>query len=184
MLKSTPRPLTAHDYRELPDAPPYYQLIEGELCMSPSPSWYHQQILTNIADLLLHNLRDNPIGKVYFAPLDTYLTDLNVYQPDLLFVSNARKSILAEDGVQGAPDFVVEILSPRTAKYDRGAKRDIYARTGDEELWLVYPELKSIQVYRFAESPDNPVATYNAKQTFTTLVFPGLNVSVADVLKH
>jgi Uma2 family endonuclease len=184
MLKSTPRPLTAHDYRELPDGPPYYQLIEGELHMSPSPNWYHQEILTNLADILLHYLREKPVGKLYFAPFDTYLTDLNVYQPDVVFISNARKSILSQEGVQGAPDFVVEVLSPRTAKYDRGAKRDIYARTGVEELWIVDPELKTVQVYRFAESFDAPVATYNEKQQFTTPVFPGLTVAVADVFKQ
>ena len=184
MLKSTPRPLTAHDYRELPDGPPYSQLIEGELYMSPSPNWLHQQILTNLADILLHYLRKKRIGKVYFAPFDTYLTDLNVYQPDLLFISTARTSILSPEGVQGAPDFVVEILSPRTAKYDRGAKRDIYARTGVEELWIVDPELKTVQVYRFAESPDAPIATYNEKQKFTTSIFPGLMIPVADVFKQ
>src|SRR5687767_11781314 len=117
MLKSsTPRPLTAHDYRELPDAPPYYQLIEGELYMSPSPSFFHQHIITNLARLFLRYLDEKDIGKIFFAPLDTFLTDLNVYQPDVSFVSNARKSILKADGIDGAPDFVIEILSPRTAK--------------------------------------------------------------------
>jgi Uma2 family endonuclease len=184
MLKSVPRPLTAHDYRELPDGPPYFQLIEGEIYMSPSPNWFHQQILTNIARILLRYLDKKPIGEVYFAPFDTYLTDLNVYQPDLLFVSHKRKSVLKEDGVDGAPDFVVEILSPRTAKYDRGAKRDIYGRTGVQELWIVDPELKTMQVFRFAESTDAPVATYGIKQKFASPVFPGLSVSVADIFKR
>lgn len=184
MLKSAPRPLTAHDYRELPDAPPYYQLIEGDLYMSPSPNWYHQQILTNLAAILLHHLGTKPKGRIYFAPFDVYLTDLNVYQPDILFISNERKSILKEEGVHGAPNFVVEILSPRTAKYDRGAKRDIYARTGVEELWIVDPELKTVQVFRFAESADAPVATYGIKQRFKSLTFPGLTVPVAEVFKQ
>ena len=184
MLKSAPRPLTAHDYREMPDGPPYFQLIEGEIYMSPSPNWFHQEILTNLAEIFLHYLRKKRIGKIYFAPLDTFLTDLNVYQPDVVFVSNRRKSILKEDGVDGAPDFVVEILSPRTAKYDRGAKRDIYARTGVGEFWIIDPELKSIQVFRFEESADVPVATYGLKQKFTTPVFPGLNISVAEVFKR
>jgi len=84
-----------------------------------------------------HYLRKKRIGKIYLAPFDTFLTELNVYQPDVVFVSNERKSILKEEGVDGAPDFVAEILSPRTAKYDRGAKRDIYARTGVQEMWIV-----------------------------------------------
>jgi Uma2 family endonuclease len=109
---------------------------------------------------------------------------LNVYQPDIVFISNERNSVIKDEGVEGAPDFVVEIFSPRTAKYDRGAKRDIYGRTGVEELWIVDPELKTVQVFRFAESADAPVATYTAKQKFTTPVFPGLTISVADVFKR
>jgi Uma2 family endonuclease len=183
MLKSVPRPLTAHDYRELPDGPPYYQLIEGELYMSPSPNWFHQKILGNIVRMLFRYLDEKPIGELSFAPLDTFLTDLNVYQPDILFVSNNRRSVLKEDGVDGAPDFVVEILSPRTAKYDRGAKRDIYGRTGVQELWIVDPELKSVQVFRFAESADAPAGTYGLEQKFTSPIFPGLTIAVAAIFK-
>ena len=184
MLSSVPRPLTVHDYRELPDGPPYQQLIEGELYMSPSPSWFHQEILSNLADIFFHYLRKKRIGKIYLAPLDTFLTELNVYQPDIIFVSNERKSILKEEGVDGAPDFVAEILSPRTAKYDRGAKRDIYARTGVQEMWIVDPELKTVQVFRFADSASTPFATYGLKQKFTSPLFPGLSVSVADVFRR
>jgi Uma2 family endonuclease len=184
MLKIAPRPLTVHDYRELPDSPPYQQLIEGELYMSPSPSWFHQQIVLNLADIFLHYLRKKRIGKLCIAPLDTFLTDLNVYQPDILFVSNERKGILKEEGVDGAPDFVVEVLSPRTAKYDRGAKRDIYGRTGVQELWIVDPELKAIQVFRFQESADAPVATYGLKQKLRSPLFPGLIVPVADIFRR
>lgn len=184
MLKSVPRPLTVHDYRELPDAPPYQQLIEGELYLSPSPSWFHQEIVTNLARIFLPFLDKHDMGKIFFAPLDTFLTDLNVYQPDVMFISNERKSILKEDGVDGAPDFVVEILSPRTARYDRGAKRDIYGRTGVQEFWIVDPELKTVQVFRFAESADAPVATYGIQQEFVSPIFPGLGVAVADIFKR
>lgn len=152
--------------------------------MSPSPNWFHQQILSNLARILFRYLDKKPNGEIYLAPLDTFLTDLNVYQPDIVFVSNGRKSILKEEGVDGAPDFVVEILSPRTAKYDRGAKRDIYARTGVEELWIVDPELKTVQVFRFVKSADAPVATYSVKQKFTSPVFPGLTVSCAEVFRQ
>jgi Uma2 family endonuclease len=184
MLKSAPRPLTAHDYRELPDGPPYYQLIEGELYMSPSPNWFHQQVLSNLARILFRHLDKDPIGEVYVAPLDTFLTDLNVYQPDVAFISNERKSIIQEDGIRGAPDLVIEILSPRTAKYDRGAKRDIYARTGVQEMWIVDPELKTVQVFRFTESADAPVATYGINQKFTSPVFTGLAISCADIFRQ
>ena len=184
MLKSVPRPLTVHDYRELPDGPPYFQLIEGEIYMSPSPNWFHQQIITNLAQIFLRYLDKKDIGKIFFAPLDTYLTDLNVYHPDLLFVSNQRRSLLGEHGVDGAPDFVVEVLSPRTARFDRGPKRDIYGRTGVQELWIIDPELKTVQVFRFAESADAPVATYGIEQGFSSPIFPGVAIAVAEIFKQ
>jgi len=78
----------------------------------------------------------------------------------------------------------VEILSPKTAKYDKGLKRAVYARTGVEELWIVDPELKQVQVYRLAESADVPVATYNVKQTFESHLLPGLKVRVAKIFQR
>jgi Uma2 family endonuclease len=184
MLKSVPRPLTAHDYRELPAGPPYYQLIEGDLYMSPSPIGFIKRLPPISCAFFFVIWTKKQIGELCFAPLDTFLTDLNVYQPDVVFISNERKSIVKEEGVDGAPDFVVEILSPRTAKYDRGAKRDIYGRTGVQELWIVDPELKTVQVFRFADSPDAPVATYGLKPKFSSPVFPSLSISVADVFKR
>jgi len=152
--------------------------------MSPSPNRYHQDIIGNLAFLLRRYLESHACGRLYFAPFDVFLTDLNVYQPDLVFISNERSGILKDDNVEGAPDLVIEVLSPRTAKYDRGVKRDIYARTGVEELWIVDPELKTVQVFRFAESADAPVATYSIKQKFASPIFPGLTVSCAEVFRQ
>src|SRR5688572_4981043 len=130
MLKTAPRPLTVHDYRELPEGPPYYQLIEGDLEMSPAPNRTHQVILRNITFILFEYLQRKPAGEFYFAPFDVFLTELNVYQPDLVYISKDRSSILTDAGLEGAPDLAVEILSPKTAKLDKGVKRTIYARTG------------------------------------------------------
>src|SRR6185369_7809611 len=118
MLRTAPRPLTVHDYRELPEGPPYYQLIEGDLYMSPAPNRYHQDILNNLSFMLRQHLEGNPVGKTYFAPFDIFLTKLNVYQPDLVFISNERRPILTNQGAEGAPDLVIEILSPSTADLD------------------------------------------------------------------
>jgi len=172
MLKTAPRPLTVHDYRELPEGPPYYQLIEGDLIMAPSPYRFHQDILLNLARLIANHLEQNPVGKVTIAPSDVCLSDLNVYQPDLYFVSNARKSVLSEQGAEGAPDLVVEILSPKTARFDKGVKREVYARTGVKELWIVDPDLREIQVYHLQESADVPKATYRQEQEFESPLLP------------
>ena len=107
-----------------------------------------------------------------------------MFQPDVVFVSNGRQMILTDEGDEGAPDLVVEILSPRTGKLDRGVKRDICARTGVIEMWIVDPELKTVQVFRFAESADVPRGTYRVGQKFSSLCFPELQIRVAEVFKQ
>jgi Uma2 family endonuclease len=181
MLSTKARPITRHEYAQIPVGAPNYQLIEGDLVMAPSPSSFHQDILLNLGIIFREYLRTNPIGKVYLAPLDTYLSDINVYQPDLLFVRKENLSIIEEHGIEGAPDLAIEILSKTTAKYDLGIKRSIYARTGVEELWIIDPAKRTLALYRLGENADTPLATYKAKQKFTSEVLPGLTVDLADV---
>ncbi|SRR5258705_483411 len=182
MLKMVPRPLTVHDYREMPEGPPYYQLIDGELQMSPSPNREHQEILTRIFAAFVRYLDKHPrAGRLYVAPFDVYLTDLNVYQPDLVFISSERRNILSDQGAEGAPDLVVEILSPRTAKADRGVKRDIYARTGVQELWIVDPDREQVQVYDLPQNADAPAATYSKRQKLRSGVLPKLVIPIASI---
>lgn len=183
MLKTELRPLTYHDYRQMPEGPPYYQLIDGELQMSPSRNRAHQKILTNIFSALVLHLAKNPVSELYVAPFDIYLTDLNVYQPDLVFISKERKTILTDQGAEGAPDLVVEILSPRTAKLDRGVKRDIYARTGVQELWIVDPDRQHVQVFDLAENAEAPAATYTKRQTLKSSVLPKLAIGLAKIFE-
>jgi Uma2 family endonuclease len=183
MLKTVPRPLTVDDYRELPAGPPYYQLVEGDILMAPSPDLFHQDVLLNLAVILRNYLQQHPLGSVHLAPSDVQLSELNVYQPDLYFVSKGRRSILKKQGPVGAPNLVIEILSPKTAKLDKGMKRRVYARSGVEELWLVDPERKRVEVYRFAESTDEPVLRAGPRQRFSSPLFPGLQVSLTAVFR-
>lgn len=185
MLRTAPKPLTVHDYRDMPEGPPYYQLIEGELVMSPSPNSAHQIIHSNIFAAFVRHLDKNPGGRICSAPFDIYLTELNVYQPDLVFISKSRKKkIIGEQGVEGAPDLVVEILSPRTTRLDRGVKRNIYARTGVRELWIVDPDSEQVEVYDFAESAAEPAGVYSRHQKFKSRVLPKFTVRVADIFNY
>src|SRR5205814_5681609 len=167
----------------MPEGPPYFQVIEGELVMSPSPNLFHQEIAGRIHSLLLNFLERHPLGEVFISPLDVFLSDVNVYQPDVIFVSNARRSILTERGIEGAPDLVVEIPSPGTARYDKGSKRKIYARTGVKEVWIVDPELKSIQVYELTKNAETPAATHGTDSLFKSPLLPGLRIKAAVVFK-
>lgn len=183
MLQAKAPLITRHDYQEMPEGPPYFQVIEGSLVMSPLPNTFHQDIIGNMVVLLYAYLKRHPVGLVYIAPLDVFLSDVNVYQLDVIFISSARRSIVTERGIEGAPDLVVEILSPGTAHYDRGSKRKVYARTGVKELWLVDPDVKSIQVYHLNRNAETPSATHDASATFTSALLPGLRIKAAAVFK-
>lgn len=176
--------LTAEDYLRLPESGPRYQLIDGELHMAPAPNLYHQKISWNLVKLLSCYLDTQQVGQAFCAPCDVYLDAHNVVQPDLLFVATGNLHILAEDGVRGAPDLVVEILSPATALLDTKTKRAIYARSGVKEMWLVDPILCQIHLYEFARDPAKAVRLVDDDETFETALLPGLVVSAAEVFKR
>ena len=152
--------------------------------MAPSPERYHQDILGNLYLILRSYLEKRPLGSAHLAPSDVCLSDINVFQPDLYYVSKARKSVLTKQGATGAPNLVVEILSPKTAKLDRGIKREVYARCGVEEMWILDPLLKRISIYRFANSIESPVEVCQGKQKFESPLFPRLQVSLAKVFEQ
>ncbi len=149
--------------------------------MAPAPNRYHQDISRNLEYILLDYLEEHPVGTLYDAPFDVYLDNTNVFQPDILVVSNARRRILTDEGAQGAPDFVVEILSPKTAKLDLVNKRRQYARHGVAELWIIDPAAKTIAVHRFAENPDAPVAVVHEGEPIQSPLFPGLQIDTKRV---
>lgn len=183
MLKTSDRLLTVNDYREMPEGPPYFQLIEGKLYMSPSPEFYHQSIAGNIYFLLREHLQRHPAGKAVIVPSDVQLDFVNVHQPDVYFVSNERLGIIQKQGPVGAPDLVVEVLSRGTARLDRGPKLRVYARSGVRELWLVDKEKKQVAVYRFEKSIEEPVVALSGKQKLTTPLLPGLIMSLPKVFE-
>lgn len=129
-----------------------YELIEGELMMTPAPSWHHQTIAANLFRILDPIIKQNNLGKLAFAPVDVVLSHENVVQPDLLFVAKGRLEIITEKNVQGAPDLVIEILSPPTKERDLDMKRKIYAKYGVREYWLVDPQAKTVEVAVLKES--------------------------------
>ncbi|HLF25177.1 MAG TPA: Uma2 family endonuclease [Anaerolineae bacterium] len=140
------RKMAYADYAAMPDDGHRYQVIDGELIMTPAPSASHQGFLLNLVRLIDAHVRAAGLGKIYFAPFDVVLSNENVVQPDLLFISKERLSIITDANVQGAPDLVVEVLSPGTAQLDKTPKRDLYARFGVREYWLVSPEAGTIEV--------------------------------------
>jgi Uma2 family endonuclease len=119
------------------------QLIENNLVMSPEPLDRHQVIVIEVAAALHNFIKRTKKGTVRVAPYDVYLDKKNAFQPDIIFISNERLHRIKEDGLHGAPDLVIEILSPCTAKYDLDEKKDVYARNVVTEYWIVDPSDKS-----------------------------------------
>jgi Uma2 family endonuclease len=176
--------VTADDYRALPEGGKRYQLIEGDLYMSPSPNRFHQEISLNIALCIGNYLKSHPVGKVFDAPLDVYLNNDNVFQPDLVFIARENYRVLTDAGIEGVPDLVIEILSPGTAKLDRNLKQRVYAQCGVKEMWLVDPETTTVAVYYLQQNASQPAAVYSIADRFTSSFLPDLVFSVADFFKR
>ncbi len=149
--------------------------------MAPAPNRYHQVISRNLEYILLKYLEENPIGDIYDAPFDVYLDEHNVFQPDIVVVLNENLSILTDAGAEGTPDFVVEILSPKTARLDRDHKRQVYAARGVRELWIIAPETRQIEVYLLNKDAINPAVTYDEHAVFESTLFPGLKFDAARI---
>lgn len=176
--------ITAEDYRQMPLGPPYFQLVDGGLFMSPSPDFFHQDTAGNLFVRLRDHVSRNRAGVVQIAPSDVELDDVNVVQPDMYFVSRARRRIITRQGVRGAPDLVVEVLSPRTAGLDLGAKLKAYARAGVIEAWYVDRARRRVLVYRFAEAGAQPVAELRPQDTLTTPRLPGFALPVREIFRR
>lgn len=172
---------TYAEYATLPENGRHYQLLGGELLMSPAPSFRHQDLLMRLGTALFSFVNARALGKILVAPLDVILTDEDVVQPDVVFISNERRGIIVPEGLRGAPDLCVEILSPSNASLDRGAKRLLYARHGVIELWLVDPDANTVELFRLQENAREAARRWTAAGTLETALLPGFVLELAPV---
>lgn len=170
------------DYKLLPDDGKRYEIVEGDLHVSPSPRLRHQVILYRLLLALGAWVDARALGTLVVAPFDTILSAENVVQPDILFVSAARRrKVLKAAAAIGAPDLVIEILSPSNRELDCTLKRRAYARYGVAELWIVDPDANSVELFRLQERPATPRATFSSKDTLATPTFPGLTLPLGPI---
>ncbi|PKB78582.1 MAG: hypothetical protein BZY88_17605 [SAR202 cluster bacterium Io17-Chloro-G9] len=168
---------TVKEYMSLPEGAPY-QLLDGEMILAPSPTQRHQNISAFLYRTLFQFVSEKQLGRIWFAPLDVVLSDHDVAQPDLLFVSNSRSEIVTEANIQGAPDLVVEIISPGSAQYDRGYKQLLYGRHGVLEYWMVDPEEETVEVLAEGGEGLTPRAVYRRGDNLESPLLQGLLVEV------
>lgn len=157
-----------------------YELIDGELCMTPAPNRRHQLISKRLLRVIDQHVERGRLGTVYNAPLDVILADHDVLQPDLMFVSRQRRVIEVDEGLRGAPDLVVEILSAGTARRDRGAKSAIYHRAGVRELWIVDPDAERIEVFLPTAAGLKLEALYQGEERVRSTVLPDLELRAGE----
>lgn len=175
--------LTYEDYLLFPEDGKRHEIIEGEHFMTPAPSTKHQRIALNIATFLRDFLKSSRIGQVFIAPCDVILSESNVVQPDVFFVSAQRASIITEKNIQGAPDLVIEIFSEKTRKTDEVIKRKLYERHGISEYWIVDPELETVKVYRKTNKGYTRAGELSreANDTLTTPLLPGFQIPLSEI---
>lgn len=176
---SLPGPhFTYEDYKLLPEGG-RYEIVEGELLVTPAPSARHQGILVRLILRLASFVESGNLGKVLPAPTDVVLANESVVQPDLLFVARERQVIIDPAGaVHGAPDLVVEVLSPSSASRDQVVKRKLYARYGVREYWIVDPVANSIEVLTQCQVGLDTWRVFSAGSSLTSPLLPGLSLSV------
>ncbi len=178
-----PRPrlkFTYQDYRTAPEDR-RCELLDGDLLLVPSPVTYHQQILFRLATILSRLVQSQGIGEVFIAPYDVVLSDYDVVQPDILFVSNERAHIVTSDNIRGGPDLVVEVLSPSTVERDLGYKRILYARHGVGEYWIVDPEAKTVEVLKLEAEEYVRHRLYGQEEDLQSPAIPGRPIQLREV---
>ena len=179
----SPRPkirLTYEDYAKTPDDE-RYELLDGELVMVPSPNIPHQETVIGLGARLYIFVQGMGLGKVYVAPIDVVLSDTNVVQPDVVFVSRERLGIITHANIQGAPDLVVEVRSPSTAQRDLTIKRRLYAEHGVKEYWMVDPEARTVTVLLLRNGGFEEVGTYGKGQVLSSPTLAGFTLNLDEI---
>jgi Uma2 family endonuclease len=149
MAKQTPARWTYEDFARLPEGDGNrYEIIAGELYVSPAPGLRHQKIVTKLTVALDSHVTQFDLGDVLVGPIDVLLADGDYLEPDVVFVRRQRRDIESARGIEAAPDLVVEVLSPSTARRDRTLKRERYMLHGVREYWVVDHEAGEVLVYR------------------------------------
>lgn len=176
-----PGPLTYEDYAELPDDGKQYEILDGELFVTPAPVPRHQGVSRNLLLILGRFVADHRLGTIYDAPIDLILAQTTIAQPDLLFIRAGRESIVTERAVEGPPDLVVEILSPSTSRKDRTTKAGLYARFGIDHYWILDPNERTVELYELEGGSYRHMATESGEAIVKSPLFPGLEIRFADV---
>lgn len=177
--------LTYDEFLALHDLPEYdglrLELIEGELFVSAAPNLFHQRVSSNMTVALDPYVRNRKLGIVLYAPTEIRLATDTAVEPDIIFVSRERMHLLKTRNIEGAPDLVVEILSPSNRRVDLERKKAVYERLGVAEYWIVDPEAHAVSIFALVEGRYVPVSVKD--EVARSHVISGFAIALADLFE-
>ena len=171
----------ADDIWDTPDDGKRYEVLDGALYVTPPPGWGHQYSGDTLFGHLWSHIRAHDLGRIVTAPVGVVLDDENGVEPDIVFVSKERLGIITEKGVIGAPDLIVEVLSPGTQSRDRGVKMRRYAAAGVPHYWLLGYRRRRLEAYRLGSGGYALTGAYGPGDIFRPELFPGLEIPMDDL---
>jgi Uma2 family endonuclease len=173
---------TYDDWLRLPDDGFRYEILNGELFMAPPPTPQHQDAATELISRMRMFAKEHDLGKVLAAPVGVRLPNQPVpVQPDILFVRKERRSIIGQDYIEGAPDLVVEILSPSNWTYDRKQKFQAYSEAGVQEYWIVDYRKKIVEVFVLEGRTYALINQYGSGEAVRSTALKGFEIKVDDI---
>ena len=174
---------TLDDWRALPEGT-NAELVRGEIVMSLAPSVSHQVVVARLNAALYAYVEARGVGIVMTSPLDVRLSETDAYQPDIAFVSTERLGRLGEQEIDGAPDLVVEVLSPSTGYYDLTAKRKVYEEAGVREYWIADPVEKTVTVLALVEGRFETTADEVERGPVASAILDGFEVEASALFRR
>ena len=175
---------TADDYSLLEEGAPF-QLISYDLIMSPSPFALHQQTLFALSEIIvLYNIKQGRKGQWMYAPMDVRFDEGNILQPDIFYIAAERKNEIIKDRIEGAPDLIIEILSPSNAYYDLRQKKDIYEQYGVKEYIIIDPIQQNADLYALKDGVYELKQKAKQKQALNSSLLPGLSFNLVDIFSQ
>lgn len=153
------RKLTYRDFVHFPDDGRRHELIDGKHYVTPSPAIRHERLYLRLTKALMDYVEVHPIGELFGSRTDCVMSLFDVVVPDLLLITNDQAGIITKKNLRGAPALVVEINSPGTRRRDRRHKRDLYARAGVREYWVIDPDANTVTVFRRTPEGGFPIAS-------------------------
>lgn len=182
VTKPTGGKWTCEDLSSLPDDGTRYEIIEGEPYILPSPTWDHQMIQMNLVRLLLP-MDDRISAMLRVSPISIFISGIHLVEPDLLVVTQERQHLISERGFEGSPDLIIEILSPSNRAHDTQLKRELYARGGVTEYWIVDPDAKSIEVLVLKGEEYRTLVHAEGKTGVKSTVLPEVSFPAVDAFR-